>query len=77
VLSDFWEAMGEINAMGRTQLPVVVDSMNLDTYSRFLEVPGLLNVQLKAPDATAEELRQYPARLSKEGKIFTYQLSSA
>jgi len=61
--------MGDCTGEYLTQLPVVIDSMNVDTYSRFLKVPGLLNVQLKAPGATAERMRQHPARLSMEGKI--------
>jgi hypothetical protein len=75
LLPKLLKAMSEISSgtadlEGLTQLLVVADSMSLDTYSEFLKVPGLLNVQLKAPGATAEELRQYPARLSKEGKIY-------
>ena len=52
-----------------TQLPVhIEDTMNFETYTDFLQVPRLLNVQLRAPGATGEQLQQHPARLSREGR---------
>jgi len=51
------------------QLPVQIkNTMDFDTYRRFLGVPRMLDIQLKAPGASPEELKNYPARLSKEGK---------
>jgi hypothetical protein len=52
------------------QLPVHIENtMDFDTYRRFLAVPRMLDVQLKAPDASTEDVKAYPARLSKEGKF--------
>ena len=51
------------------QLPVhIEDTMNFETYIEFLQVPRLLNVQLRAPGATGQQLEQHSARLSREGR---------
>lgn len=54
---------------GPVRLPVhIEDTMNFETYLDFLQVPRMMDVQLRSPGASQLELETYPARTSKEGR---------
>lgn len=60
---------GSHEGLESREVQVITPRIGIDTYSKFLRTPGFLSIQLRAEGATTEDLLQFPARISKEGKV--------